>query len=112
RVPVAFRELVAEPQRDPGTVRLLRPGKKNEGAARRSTDAIAKRLGQRVEPGAPGHQRVSCEVGTAAVERQLAPAPAEGGDAAVGVLKIGEPGNAGNGRLASGLGLRSEVVKR
>ena len=57
------------------------------------------------------------EVGTAAVEGEVGPAAAKGGNAAVAVLEVEEPGHAGNDGVAHawvriGRGWRGEVSQR
>src|SRR6185295_10852138 len=78
------RALVAEPERDPGAVGLLRADEVVEGPF----DGARRPAGR---PGGPGADRVGREIGAALVEGEPAPSAAERGNAAVGVLKPEQP---------------------
>src|SRR4029079_15719036 len=78
---------VAEPERDPAAVGLLRADEVAERAGDGRLEGVA-------APRAPGRYAVRGEARAAAVEGQLAPPSAERGDPAVGILEPEEPAGA------------------
>src|SRR5690606_12144123 len=63
-------------------------------------------------PGEPRADRVRRQIRAAAIERELSPAAAERGHAAVAVLKIEEPGHAALRRDEDVLRVSSELAER
>src|SRR5262245_6429720 len=89
RILIVEGKLIAEPQRDPRAVRPLRTFQKSKRAMNGASRNV---------PFVPCEQGVRRDVGRAAIEWELAPAPAERGHAAIAILKIEQPRDAGRCR--------------
>src|SRR5262245_22436222 len=100
RVLLGFRVLVAEPQRNPGSIGALRLLEIANRARDSPPAAPRQRLRQVAGPERPRQQGVGREVRTAAVKRKMAPAAAESRHSPIPVLQIEQPANAVFGRGA------------
>ncbi len=89
--------LIAEPQRRPTSVGVLRAVKECQTALDGRFHAICVDVSQPISPGGQRPQCVGRQVAAAAIEGQLSPAAAERRPAAIGVLQVEQPTHAGGG---------------
>ena len=99
RVGLVRGSLVPEPEWNPRSAGLLRPRQEPDRALRRALGTAPHPVRQRRPPRRPRPQGVSGQVRAAAVERQRSPAAAERRYAAVGILQVEQPADAGTGGL-------------
>ncbi len=100
--------LIAEPQRHPASVCTLNPTEVAQAAACCLVDLLLHSLADIRVPFGQGSDCVCGNIRTALVKRELAPAFAEGGHAAIPVLQIEQPVDAQLGRLGRGVVKRAE----
>ena len=91
RIGVVGGVLAAEPEREPGSIRGLRPAQVTQSAMRGGLKALLQFRGHSALPGTPGSEGVSGDVRTTVVKGQVRPASAEGRHAPIAVLQAEQP---------------------